>query len=239
MRLAATLFGSVSAHVLVAAIVLHRWSSHPAPDPMRVVEIDPAPAIAGDTFDLPQDDPSGAPTTANGTDDQPSEDGTHVRRPRGAQSSSQSSSSSASSVLPSRYGAVGQRGSFELVPTFSRAFAQAASSDPAWATAPLGDAGSVDLTFTIDESGALVGTVVGGSGSQPLRHGIERTIALIAGRTFFANGAETRIRVSATIVPDAVHDGLHGEVFAIGASGSSAFFALAIGRRIDIDIAPR
>jgi hypothetical protein len=63
-------------------------------------------------------------------------------------------------------------------------------------------------------------------------------MALIGGRTFYANGAETKIRVSAKIVPDEVHDGLHGEVFAIGASGSSAFFALAIGRRIDVEITP-
>src|SRR5205807_9589307 len=102
--------------------------------------------------------------------------------------------------------------------TFARAYVQAASTDPLWASAPLGNAGSVEMTFEIDEHGVLVRTITSGTGSEPLRHGVERTMALIGGRTFFANGVETRIRVSAKIVPDEVHDGLHGDVFAIGAS---------------------
>lgn len=240
MRLAATLIGSVTAHVVAGALIFVRFSHPAAPDPMRVVEIDPAPAMAGDTFELPREDQNEIPVQANGTDDQPSDLGTEIQKPRGSKSSqSQTSSAGASSVLPSQYGAVGERGSFELVPTFARAFAQTASSDPEWATAPLGDAGAVDMTFNIDASGALTGTVIGGTGSAPLRRGIERTMALISGRTFYANGAETRIRVKASIAPDQVHDGLHGEVFAIGVSGSSSFFALAIGRRIDIDVTPR
>jgi hypothetical protein len=46
--------------------------------------------------------------------------------------------------------------------------------------------------------------------------------------------------VVATVTPDSVHDGLHGDVFAIGGSFAggegSAFFALAIGRRIDVRV---
>jgi hypothetical protein len=42
------------------------------------------------------------------------------------------------------------------------------------------------------------------------------------------------------VSPDEMHDGLHGEVFAIGgsfdATQGSAFFALAIGRRIDLQV---
>jgi hypothetical protein len=50
----------------------------------------------------------------------------------------------------------------------------------------------------------------------------------------------TRLRIIAKVAPDEVHDGLHGEVFAIGGSfgtaQGSAFFALAIGRRIDVQV---
>ena len=46
--------------------------------------------------------------------------------------------------------------------------------------------------------------------------------------------------MSGAISTDAVHDGLHGDVFAIGGSFAgaegSAFFALAIGRRIDVRV---
>jgi hypothetical protein len=48
------------------------------------------------------------------------------------------------------------------------------------------------------------------------------------------------LRVSATVSNDSVHDGLHGDVFALGGSFSEtegdAFFALAVGRRIDVRI---
>jgi hypothetical protein len=75
-------------------------------------------------------------------------------------------------------------------------------------------------------------------GSEALRRGVERTIAFIKGRTFTAGAPVIRLRISARVSPDAVHDGLHGDVFAIGASGEghTAFFALSIGRRIDIEI---
>ena len=70
--------------------------------------------------------------------------------------------------------------------------------------------------------------------------GIQRTLALIRGRAFTARGATTRLRVTGRVSPDEVHDGFHGDVFAIGRSFTaregSAFFALAIGRRVDIRI---
>ena len=50
----------------------------------------------------------------------------------------------------------------------------------------------------------------------------------------------TKLRIVATIGADSVHDGLHGDVFAIGGSFAegegSAFFALNVGRRIDLRV---
>jgi hypothetical protein len=126
----------------------------------------------------------------------------------------------------------------DLATAFTRGFPQAASADPAWIRAPLGGAGEAIVTLRIDGDGGWVGGQVEGTPSPALRAGIARTIALLRARTFTASGPVTRLRVVAKVAPDEVHDGLHGEVFAIGgsfeAAQGSAFFALAIGRRIDL-----
>ncbi len=228
------MIGSAAAHLGAGWLVLHTWQTTPVE---RVVEIDPQPALQGETFDLPSDPTTAGATQTPTTHESANDLATVTAKPSGASSSSLGTLAPGP-LGPSQYGAVGERGTAELLPTFARAFVQAASSDPLWASAPLGDAGTVDMTFTIDEQGALVRTITGGTGTPPLRRGIERTMALIASRTFVASAAETRVRVTARIVPDEVHDGLHGDVFAIGASGTTSFFALAIGRRIDIDIVP-
>ncbi len=222
---------SVAAHLAAGWLVVHRVHREPpADEPPRTVE------ISGDTFDRRSEQQATAQESNPGPVDKPEEGIGEAPKPKPR--STQGTSAQQTAPEPAKYGAVGERGAFDLVPTFARAFVQAASADPIWATAPLGDAGSLDLAFYIDEHGALLGTGTTGAGSEALERGVKRTIALIGGRTFYANGAETRIRVRAKIVSDEVHDGLHGEVFAIGASGSSAFFALAIGRRIDVEITP-
>jgi hypothetical protein len=133
---------------------------------------------------------------------------------------------------------VGDRAAVDLATAFTRGFPQAASADPAWSRAPFGGAGDAIVTLQIDGDGALVGAFVDGSPGPALRAGIARTIALLRARTFTSNARMTRLRVIAKVEPDDVHDGLHGEVFAIGgsfeATQGSAFFALAIGRRIDL-----
>jgi hypothetical protein len=139
-----------------------------------------------------------------------------------------------------RFGALGDRAAVDLATAFTRGFPQAASADPAWVRAPFGAAGEALVTLRIDSDGALSDVFVGGSPSPALRAGIARTIALLRPRAFTASAPVTRLRVVARVAPDEVHDGLHGEVFAIGgsfeAAQGSAFFALAIGRRIDLDV---
>jgi hypothetical protein len=138
------------------------------------------------------------------------------------------------------FGATGERASVDLATAFTRGFPQAASADPVWITAAYGSAGEATVVLEIDTSGALVDSRIEGSPSPAFRSGLLRTLALIRARQFTARTAVTRLHVAARVSPDEVHDGLHGEVFAIGGSFASAegqaFFALAIGRRIDLRV---
>jgi hypothetical protein len=144
---------------------------------------------------------------------------------------------------PKLYGAAGDRSAVDLATAVTRGFPQAASADPAWATVPMGPGGEATLLLTLDETGKLVSSEVLGSPSPALAEGIRRTLALVRGRAFTARGRVTKLHLSATISPDTVHDGLHGDVFAIGGSYTGnegqAFFALAIGRRVDLRVRPR
>jgi hypothetical protein len=143
------------------------------------------------------------------------------------------------------FGAVGSRFSADLATTFTRAFPQAASADPLWLVVPPGDAGSADVKLLLDDDGHLEGSAIGGTPSSALRRGIERTLSLLGPRAFTAHAAVTKLRVRAHVARDDLHDGLHGDVFALsGGSFSgdvgSAFFALPAGagpgRRIDVDV---
>ncbi|MGH7295756.1 MAG: hypothetical protein ACRELB_12510, partial [Polyangiaceae bacterium] len=148
------------------------------------------------------------------------------------------------SAPPTLFGAVGVRFATDLATSFTRGFPQAASADPVWAGAAIGSAGTAEVTLQIDESGHLTGSSIGGAPSNALRRGIERTLALLGPRTFVARGATTRLRVTARVGRDDVHDGLHGEVFALSGGSfagdvGTAFFALPEaggGRRIDVEL---
>ena len=144
------------------------------------------------------------------------------------------------------FGAVGVRFASDLATTFTRAFPQAASADPIWSTVPFGSTSATEITLVLDEDGHLVRSAIGGSPSVALRRGIERTLALLGtGRAFTAHGAVTRIRIMARVSRDEIHDGLHGDVFALSGGSFSgdvgtAFFALppagGAGRRIDVEL---
>ncbi|MDP9033615.1 MAG: hypothetical protein M3O50_02320, partial [Myxococcota bacterium] len=154
------------------------------------------------------------------------------------------------------FGAVGVRAASDLPTAFTRAFPQAASADAMWLSAPFGSAGTADITLVIDEGGHLVASRVEGTPSPPLRRGIARTLALLGPRAFTAHAPITRLRVVARVTRDDVHDGLHGDVFAMSGGSfadevGTAFFALPAapvrdgpdslaaggrGRRVDISL---
>jgi hypothetical protein len=143
---------------------------------------------------------------------------------------------------------VGERFATDLVTAFTRTFPQAASAEPSWGAAPLGAAGRAEVTLVLNDGGEITGASVTGAPSPALRKGLERTLLVLTPRTFTAHAPVTRLRVVARITGDDVHDGLHGDVFALSGgsfSGSvgTAFFALppsgpsgGPGRRIDLEV---
>jgi hypothetical protein len=247
----ATLGISLAAHAGAAALLL---APRPAPP------ADPAPELAGETFELPAPetpDPAlanASPSTQTAAAASPEEVGDAPARPAPAarvQSDARTarpgrpSAGKAASGEPegtagatgtAPYGAVGDRSATDLAKTFTRAFRSVASADPAWTTAPLGPAGNATVTLTLDESGHIEATDVAGAPSAALRSSIRRTMALIKDRPFVAQGRTTKLVLAATITTDTVHDGR----FALGSEFASeegtAFFALPIGRRIDLRV---
>ncbi|MFO0740509.1 MAG: hypothetical protein U0270_31720 [Labilithrix sp.] len=258
-----TLGISLGLHVVVAGAMLHRRGAPPATEPAA----DPAPTLAGETFELPAPESviaplqNASPSPEVDGVEAPSADGdapakptpkqpkgknkqlaSKAGRPSGGHTAS-AEGDPAGTGGPALYGAVGDRSAADVATAFVRGFPQAASADPAWKSAAIGSAGDVDLVLTIDESGHFVGSQVVGSPSPALASGIHRTIALIKGRAFTAKGKTTKLHLSATVASDQVHDGLHGDVFAIGGSFAgtegNAFFALNIGRRVDVRVRAR
>ncbi len=257
--LAGTLGISLLAHGAVAAYLLVPRQSAQAP------VVDPAPQNAGETFELPAPDSAEVPpaNAAPAPDTnaaaapvvfpdaparpvppprakaaaRPSHEGRPSAGRAGPARTDGAPGSTGSSAL---FGAVGDRSATDLSRAFTRDFPQAASGDTIWRTAPLGGAGEATVTLTLDDTGHIADVQVSGSPSGPLAQGIRRTMTLIKGRPFVAEHKVTKLRIVATISADSVHDGLHGDVFAIGGSFAegegSAFFALNVGRRIDLRV---
>jgi hypothetical protein len=128
----------------------------------------------------------------------------------------------------------------DLATAFTRTFPLASSGDGAWIAAPFGSAGRAEVVLTLSPEGALVQVAVRGSPSNALARSIVRTLILLKARAFTARGAVTRLLLEASVEKDEKHDGLHGDVFALGGSfvqnEGTAFFALAVGRRINLRV---
>jgi hypothetical protein len=204
------------------------------------LDVEPAPEAPADEDSEPM---APSPATAEPGAARPA----LARTPsRGPGSAAPPGAAVSAAARPALFGAVGVRFASDLATTFTRAFPQAASADPVWQEAPFGAASTADVTLTLDDEGHLARTTVTGAPSPALRRGIDRTLALLGtGRSFTAHGAVTRIRVTSRVSRDDVHDGLHGDVFALsGGSFSgdvgSAFFALppasGPGRRVDVEL---
>ena len=249
---------SVGVHLAIAGFffVTHRGSA-PAEEP------DPAPAYAGETFELP------APNTVDqplaNASPSPEEQGnaapaespdaparpqahagrqttrpSNAGRPSAGRASEGSSDDVGTASAALTYGAVGDRSASDLLTSFTHGFAQGASGDPAWRTVPLGSAGDATLTITLSDDGHVEGTSLAGNASPALSAGVKRTMALIGGRPFVARGKVTKLQLSATVSSDAVHDNSGSDVFAVGRSVAGGeghgWFAFAIGRKIDLRV---
>ncbi len=219
--------------------------------PARGPSFDPTPqTVAGDTLDVEPlaptaADVSGAEALVGGEradhrSDEPQ------RSPEPARGRRASGPSGDASHPPAVFGAVGVRVASDLATAFTRAFPQAASADPIWPRAPVGSAGAAEVVLVLDDSGHLRATSIVGFPSLALRRGIERTFALVTSRTFTARAPVTRLRVTAHVARDQVHDGLHGDVFALSGGSFSgdlgtAFFTLPprdgeSGQRVDVEV---
>lgn len=250
---------SLGLHVAVAAAFVLRPAPHHDDSPG-----DPAPMMAGETFELPAPDTQLAPlvNASPSPDDvgqaapseaadapakpMPPKVGKHAARPSNAgrpsagRTAAGDGDTEGSSSSGLTFGATGDRSATDLLTAITHGFAQGASGDPAWRSAPLGSAGDATLTITLGEDGHIESTAISGNPSAALSSGIHRTMALIKGRPFVAKGKVTKLRVSATVSNDAVHDNSGSDVFAIGRSVAGGeghgWFALSVGRRIDLRV---
>lgn len=236
---------SLVTHGAVAAFLL---APRGASSPPRHDRADPAPELAGETFELPApewaDTPPASASPSPDTNaaptpiELPDVPAARPKPPTHARAAARPSHEGRPGATgsPATFGAVGDRSAADLTRAFTRGFPQAASGDPVWRTVPFGPAGEATLVVTLDETGHIADVQVVGSPSAALAQGIRRTIALIKGRPFTARGKITKLRLSATVTPNTVPDGLHGDVFAIGAGDDDGFFALSVGRRIDLRV---
>jgi hypothetical protein len=204
------------------------------------LEVEPVTATAPDDDEaMPAQSPSPAPPSAPRSAPAPAAN-------HGVGAPAAPTGGPAVAEHPALFGAVGVRFASDLATTFTRAFPQAASADPLWSEASFGATSSAEVTLVLDDEGHLERTIVSGSPSAALRRGIERTLALLGtGRAFTAHGAVTRVRLTSRVTRDDVHDGLHGDVFALSGGSFSgdvgnAFFALppasGPGRRVDVEL---
>lgn len=237
---------SLALHVGAFAGLSHRSGTGATPPSFDAV---PAPLL-GETLDVDEatqpeeEQQAGADESSADETSRAGESATPPRRPTRAGSKG-AAAGGESHPPPALFGAVGVRYATDLATTFTRAFPQAASAEAIWNTASFGSAGTADVTLMLDDTGHLESHSIGGSPAPALKRGIERTLLLMGPRAFTARGATTRLRVTARVTSDVVHDGLHGDVFALsGGSFSgdlgSAFFTLPAkggpGRRIDVEL---
>lgn len=242
--LAVTLGLSLTAHAGVAAYLLvpHRHAKTAEPP------ADPAPAFAGETFELPAPETTEAPLAqaspspeTNGApadveiSDAPAHPTPHGRRtaprtsregrPSGGKAEGTKDAVEGGTSNGGLYGAVGDRSAQDMKSAFLRAFVLTASASPEWSKAPLGPIGEAVVTITLDESGHITDFAIGGAPSSLLRKGLESAMQLVKNRPFTSKGKITRLHFSASIHEDATG------VFGVDANGS---FTLPIGRKVEL-----
>jgi hypothetical protein len=140
-------------------------------------------------------------------------------------------------------------GTRDLVRSFVRAIPAAASSDPEWATVPMGPAGTADLTLVLDsDAKPHVKEPIDPRVPAPLRRLIQKTMLVLSGGRFAAVGEapgsqRLRIAVSVTQLAPAPASAMQsGGAFGLGFEPpndqrvSRAFFTLASGRHIEVTV---
>ncbi len=227
---------------------------------------DPAPQLAGATFELPapeaepvplqnaspapdleaagaaaESDPEGEPAEVKPKPPtrhtRKSERASHAGRPSAGRATESSQEASSAGGSEKLYGAVGDRAAVDLATAFRRSFVLSASANPVWGNVPLGSAGKAVVTLEIDDSGKLVGQHVDGSPSAALASGIRSTLSVLGGRSFTSRAKVVRLEVSVVVRTTTSGDAI-GDVFGldVGSDQKPATFSLRVGRKIDLQI---
>lgn len=254
-RLTAFALASLALHAAGAAWVRappsagRSGSSRPGPSPRVLpdpdhspvdvtVDVEPKGVLSGESFDIP-----GARAPAPAAPSLDAVQGTRTDRamtasaPVAATSARPADHSSPGDApAAALFGALGDRGSVDLATAFGRGFSQAASADPTWLGAPLGDAGHVEVTLEIDATGRLVRASVGPGATPPLARGLRRAVALVEGRSFTSPSAVVVLRIAARVSPDTVHD--HFEIGVADDGRGAHFVRPETHRRVDLDVGP-
>lgn len=217
------------------------FASEPTPLAGETLDVEPPAEAAPEPETEPVDEL--AARSAPLPESRPRE---HPARSGGLHASASAASVATAPSHPALFGAVGVPYAADSARSFTGAFPQIASADDSWDASPLGSAGAAEVTLVLDDTGHLNASSINGHPSPALRRGIERTLGLLGPRVFTARDAVTKLRLAARVSRDDVHDGLHGDVFALSGSGGSfsgdfgtAFFARpgpSGGRRVDVEV---
>jgi len=156
------------------------------------------------------------------------------------------------SVSSGAFGAEGAAaGVRDLVRSFVRAIPIVASSDPIWATLPLGAAGSAEVTLGLNGEGKpFAAEPLETATPAHLRRLVHKTLSVMSGGRFAVPtsdlpAAEQKLRIAIALTQQEAPAG--GDVASGGSFGlrfepadahhvSRAFFTLASGRRVEVSV---
>jgi hypothetical protein len=218
-----------------------------------------APTAAPSDSDTPNAKPTASSTAA------PSSTALAASSPRGkakgargraeagaAASANPGSEGSTGSASSGAFGAEGAAaGVRDLVRSFVRAIPIVASSDPVWATLPLGAAGTAEVTLGMNGEGKpFASEPVESAAPAHLRRLVHKTLSVMAGGRFAvptsdAPAAEQKLRIAIALTqqePPADRDVASGGAFGLRFEPadahhvSRAFFTLASGRRVEVSV---
>ncbi|HEY3593468.1 MAG TPA: hypothetical protein VGL13_06330 [Polyangiaceae bacterium] len=168
---------------------------------------------------------------------------------KAAQAATPASTGAANTTENGGFGAEGAApGVRDLIRSFVRAIPAAASSDPEWATLPIGSAGSTELTLVLDADLKPHAEALDPRVTPQLRRLIQKTMLVLSGGRFAVSSegpATEKVHIAAWVTQLAVpptSDGQSGGIFGLGFEPpneqrvSRAFFTLASGRHVEVTV---
>jgi hypothetical protein len=143
------------------------------------------------------------------------------------------------------FGAEGAASVRDLGRAFTRAIPPAGQADLAWSALPAGDAGSIDVTLEIDETGHITGMKPPEADPpRQLLALVKRTLILLEAGTFAIHSGAVSAGVEVLRVHVTLRDGEPGAEagsatglsFAYERGKGTATFTQASGRRVEVSV---